>query len=129
MLPPHSETDICGCLFQATNFRIDLTQLEVNEILSKGQKIVCPKGYWPNEKQDKCVNIHSDETFIPNYDSTSLPALCVDGIATICSVVIIGYAIVFFLNSDHVVCRKSGRHYFPFVFGGALMCQVTVPSF
>ena len=30
MLPPHSETDICGCLLQATNFQIDHTR--VNEL-------------------------------------------------------------------------------------------------
>ena len=102
--------------------------LQDNEILSSGHNVPCDQGYWPNTNQTECIKIWSNNSMIPNYDTSCPPVVWVDIISVLCSVIIIGYSVIFFINRDKDIVGKSGRHYLPFLFGGAFLCQVCSAS-
>ena len=80
---------------------------------------------------------------IPNFDRSSTPVLCIDAVCIVFMAIIIVYAIIFFLRKNEQVVRKTGRicclhfaffclvqfclgrHYLPFLFGGAFLCQIS----
>jgi len=99
--------------------------LDANEVLEKGKNIKCASGFWPNKEQTSCQRIWADEKRVPNYDGDSPPVVTVDILCSLFMIIICGYAAFFFIHRDHEAVSKSGVHYFPFIFGGAFLCQVS----
>jgi len=99
--------------------------LDANEVLEKGKNVKCPDGFWPDKRQTTCQRIHKLESDVPNYDRSSPPVVTVDLLCTLFMIIICGYAAFFFVHREHPAVSKSGIHYFPFIFGGAFLCQVS----
>jgi len=99
--------------------------LDANEVLEKGKNIKCAAGFWPNKQQTSCQLIWTEEEMVPNYDGASPPVVTVDILCSLFMIIICGYAAFFFIHRDHAAVSKSGVHYFPFIFGGAFLCQVS----
>eukprot|EP00092_Neocalanus_flemingeri_P024712 GFUD01026801.1.p1 GENE.GFUD01026801.1~~GFUD01026801.1.p1 ORF type:complete len:923 (-),score=169.35 GFUD01026801.1:112-2880(-) len=99
--------------------------LEENEVFEKGKNIECGSGLWPNKDQTECDLIWADKSKIPNYDGSSPPVITVDLLCALFMIIIAAYAGFLFINKDHVAVTRTGLHYFPFIFGGAFLCQLS----
>lgn len=99
--------------------------LGANEVLEKGKNIDCAAGFWPNADQSTCERIWTELRDIPNFDGSSPPVLTVDLMCSLFMIIIAGYAGFFFVHREHDAVTKTGVHYFPFIFGGAFLCQVS----
>ena len=73
--------------------------------------------------QTKCIKIHQGA--IPNYDPSSLAVVTVDTVAALFSASILGYLLLLARHRRDPVVQKSGTHFLPFLFGGALLCQLS----
>eukprot|EP00092_Neocalanus_flemingeri_P011699 GFUD01012615.1.p1 GENE.GFUD01012615.1~~GFUD01012615.1.p1 ORF type:complete len:913 (+),score=187.69 GFUD01012615.1:372-2741(+) len=98
-------------------------QYDQNEVVKDGKVIDCEKGSWPDTNHTNCVEIWKNGEVQNFYSSGSFPAVFLILVLTLSTMVIVGYAGFFFVKRDSNCIRKSGVQYFPFIFGGALLCQ------